>query len=102
MKVQVVHIDACPNWEAAGDRLRSALHAAGLAEVSVEYVLLTTPEQAAAVEFAGSPTILLDGRDAFPSAGRTTDLACRVYVTPNGLAGLPTQEQLEQAIRARL
>ncbi|MGX5697662.1 hypothetical protein ACWKWP_15805 [Agromyces soli] len=102
MKVQVVHIDACPNWVEAGDRVRSALDGAGLAEVPVEFVLLRTPEEAAEVEFAGSPTILVDGADVFPSGGRTTDLACRVYFTEAGLAGLPSEEQLSAAIRSRI
>lgn len=47
-------------------------------------------------------TILLDGQDAFASDGRTSDLACRIYVTEQGLAGLPTQDQLEAAIRVHL
>ena len=33
---------------------------------------------------------------------RTTDLACRVYVTRNGLAGLPTVEQIVEALETRM
>ncbi|MFE6254797.1 hypothetical protein [Agromyces sp. NPDC057865] len=51
--------------------------------------------------FAGSPTILADGVDLFPSGGRMRSLACRVYATPRGLAGHPTQAQLEEAIISR-
>lgn len=64
-------------------------------------MLLRSPEEAALVEFAGSPTILIDGEDAFPTGGRTTDLACRLYTTAAGLAGLPTEDMLETVIRAR-
>lgn len=102
MKVDVVHIDDCPNWVTAGDRVRAALDALGMVDVPVGYVLLRTPEEASEVVFAGSPTILLDGQDAFPSGGSTTDLACRVYMTDTGLAGLPTVSQIEHAIRDRL
>lgn len=101
VKVQVLHIDACPNWVEAGARARRALDAAGLREVFVEYLLLGTEDEAAAVPFAGSPTILVDGEDLFPGE-RTRSLACRVYVTEGGLAGLPTKDQLEDAIRTRL
>ncbi|MFP3466880.1 hypothetical protein [Leifsonia sp. SIMBA_070] len=60
--------------------------------------MLSTPEQAALVPFAGSPTITVDGEDLFPSDGGTSDLACRIYYTPDGLAGLPTVDQLIEAI----
>jgi hypothetical protein len=40
------------------------------------------------------------GVDLFPTDDRTSDLACRIYLTPNGLAGAPTQQQLEAAIAA--
>jgi len=71
----------------------------GRGDVEVTYRLLTDSVQAAAVPFAGSPTILLDGVDAFPSDGRTSDLACRVYRTDTGFAGVPTAAQLVEAIR---
>lgn len=98
MDIEVLHIDECPSWVEAGSRVREALRVAGITDSTVRYRLLRTAEDAAGVPFAGSPTILLDGRDLFPSDGRTSDLACRVYATPTGLAGLPTTEQLVQAI----
>lgn len=101
MRVEILHIDECPNWMDAGTRVRAALDAVGLPGITVEYLLLTTREEAAHVAFAGSPTILIDGVDAFPSDGRTADLACRVYMTGQGLAGLPTTEQLEHVLRER-
>jgi hypothetical protein len=36
--------------------------------------------------------------DLFPTDGRTSDLACRIYLTPNGMAGAPTQQQIEAAL----
>ena len=97
MKIEILHIDECANWEEAGRRAQTALAAAGGLEATIEYRLLSTPEDAAQVPFAGSPTILINGTDAFPGGGRTTDLACRVYYTDQGLAGLPTTEQLRDA-----
>ncbi|KGJ72437.1 alkylmercury lyase, partial [Cryobacterium roopkundense] len=55
--------------------------------------------EAAAVPFAGSPTILLDGADAFPTGVRIADLACRVYRTDSGFAGVPSVAQLVGAIQ---
>ena len=100
MNVEVLHIEDCPNWVEAGSRLREALNATGLAETTITYRLLSTPQEAAQVPFAGSPTITIDGEDLFPTGGLTTDLACRVYPTPTGLAGLPTTDQILDAIAA--
>lgn len=99
VKVELLHIDYCPSWEEAGARLRTALDAVGKADVDIRYLLLTTPEEAAKHTFAGSPTILIDGRDPFPSEGVIDTLACRVYATDAGLAGSPTVEQLVEALR---
>ncbi|WP_426183478.1 DF family (seleno)protein [Microbacterium sp. TWP3-1-2b2] len=97
MHVQVLHISHCPSWVEAGTRLTNALESAGFPG-NVEFHLIETPEDAAAVPFSGSPTILLDGVDAFPGADRTTELACRIYRTESGLAGLPSSEQIAAAI----
>ena len=99
MRVEILHIDECPNWVEAGSRVEAALAELGRGDVEVTYRLLTDSVQAAAVPFAGSPTILLDGVDAFPSDGRTSDLACRVYRTDTGFAGVATAAQLVEAIR---
>jgi len=101
MKVEVVHIEDCPNREEAGRRVRAALDRIGARDVVVDYRVIASSEDAATVRFAGSPTILIDGADAFPTAGRTTDFACRVYYTDDGISRLPTVEQLALAIHQR-
>lgn len=102
MTLEVLHIDDCPNWQEAGARASDALAALGRPDVVVEYRLVRTPADAALVGFAGSPTLTLDGEDIFPSDGRTADLACRIYLTPRGFAGLPTQDQIIEALAAKL
>ncbi len=102
MQVEILHIDECPSWILAAERSREALDALGLEQVPVTTRLLRDTQEAGATAFAGSPTIVLDGQDAFPSEGRTAELACRVYPTGQGLAGSPTVEQLVDAIRSRL
>ena len=97
----MLHIEDCPNWREAGARATRALASLGRPDV-VTYRLLRAPEEAAHTAFAGSPTLALDGADLFPSDGGTDDLACRVYVTPWGLAGLPTEDQIVDALEAAL
>lgn len=101
MKISILHISDCPSLDLAEAHVRTALAATGqAATVEVATQLIATPKDARAHRFAGSPTILFDGVDAFPSEGATEDLACRVYVTPEGLRPAPTVDQLLAAIDA--
>ncbi len=100
MRIQLLHIQDCPNTAEAAARLGRALDSVSLGGTTVEVVEIRTEAEAAAVAFAGSPTFLLDGADLFP-ATPTGSLACRVYPSENGLAGMPTQSQLEEALRRR-
>lgn len=101
MRIQILYIDECPNWVEAGARVHAALAELGRAGDEVTFRLLTSSAEAAEVAFAGSPTILFDGVDAFPSDARTADLACRVYRTDSGFAGVPAVGQLVEAMRRR-
>ncbi|GAB2658875.1 alkylmercury lyase [Prescottella soli] len=96
MKVEILYFDGCPNWREAGARVRHAAVAAALPEPEITYRRVETDAEAAALPFAGSPTILIDGADAF-GGEPVPRLACRVYPTPGGPAGLPTVGQLTDA-----
>ena len=102
MKLAVLHIDDCPNGQAAGARAEAALLEHGRSDIRVTYLLIDSTHLAAQTAFAGSPTLTLDGADIFPSEGHTSDLACRVYFSPQGMAGVPTQEQISDALGALL
>lgn len=99
VKVSLVYFDGCPNWQVTEKRLRQALTDIGLPDANVEYRRITTPEQAEAAEFRGSPTVLVNDRDPFLDHESPVGLSCRVYRTPDGLAGSPTVEQLVKALR---
>ncbi|TFB54413.1 thioredoxin family protein [Cryobacterium tagatosivorans] len=101
MRVEIRHTADCPNWEQAGRMVRQALIATGHPDVEIGSREIRTPQDAENFPYAGSPTLVLDGVDIFPGAERIVDLACRLYATPNGLAGLPTLDQLTNAIAAR-
>lgn len=98
MKVQLLHIDDCPNTADAEARTRAALDALGYERVAVESVTIRAEAEAANSNFSGSPTILVDGADLFPTPP-VQSLACRVYLTEDGFAGAPTYEQVEEALR---
>ena len=100
---RVLYIDDCPNWQSARDRLRLALDRLGHADVPISDVQVETQDEASATGFAGSPTILVDGRDVFPPpTAWTGGLACRLYRTPAGIAGVPRVEDLMSALSERV
>lgn len=99
--MQVLYIDKCPSWEAARTHTRDALDHLGMTDVPVEFVIIHTADEAANSAFAGSPTIVVNGQDLFPSDQQTNALACRVYPTESGLAGAPSQAQIEHALESQ-
>ncbi|RZU66440.1 hypothetical protein EV379_2796 [Microterricola gilva] len=102
MKIDVLSIADCPNGDTALARVQEAIQALGLSKVELHSHVLRSSADAARWAFAGSPTILIDGSDAFPSDGRTAELACRVYPGELALEGAPSREQLVAALRMRL
>jgi hypothetical protein len=100
VKLQLLYFDGCPNWHVADNRLREALQELG-SRVDVERVLVSTPEEAEAWSFHGSPSVLVDGEDPFVEPGADVGLSCRLYRTPAGLAGAPTVAQLVEALADR-
>src|SRR5450759_448968 len=99
MTISLLYFDGCPNWHVADKRLRAALVAVGRPDDAIEHVLVSTPEEAEAAQFRGSPTVLVDGRDPFADPDALIGLACRLYMTEQGLAGSPTVEQLVAVLR---
>ena len=101
MELIVQYFEGCPHSGVAVDRLREAVRQAGLGDPEISMQRIDTPEQAAAVGFHGSPTILIDGEDPFAEASTPVGFACRVYTTPSGREGAPTAAQLAQALLGR-
>ena len=116
MQIKILYFNGCPNWETAAARVRTVLAELDRANVAVESVDVHQTSHLPS-EWAGSPTVLLDGRDLFAAADcpPSTDLAvdsgrhpvlgrdaCRIYVTEAGLEGAPSLDQLRMALTAAL
>ncbi|WP_406492558.1 thioredoxin family protein [Streptomyces sp. NBC_00846] len=100
MEIQLLYFDGCPNLHTAEERLTEALTLVGRPGQSVNLRAVETDQDAQAQHFTGSPTIRVDGNDLFPPTADTYGLTCRVYATPDGLAGAPTVEQLVEALNS--
>lgn len=93
MKIELLHITECPSW---GPALRNLKHALIDLELDneIEVRRVDSGNLGEFPRFQGSPTILVNGIDIFPVDDFDGALSCRVYQTPEGPRGLPTQQQI--------
>lgn len=98
-RVELVWDHECPNVEAARCVVREALRQVGSAEQWTEWRIGTDELPAHARGF-GSPTILVDGLDVTGQPGGESDNCCRVYLRPDGMAGVPTVEEVVTRLKS--
>ncbi|MHA7284623.1 thioredoxin family protein [Arthrobacter subterraneus] len=96
MDITLQYFDGCPNWTVADERLR--ILAEERPDIVLEYQLIESVEAAERVGFHGSPTVLINGVDAFGDDSTQVGLACRRYMTDDGPAGAPSLAQLRSAV----
>ena len=94
MIIEVLYVLGCPNHQKTVKRLRSALRAAAI-DAAIQEIEVTDDAMARRLEFLGSPTIRVNGRDVEPNPQSSYGLACRLY--SNG-TGVPALEVLRRAI----
>ena len=71
-------------------------------EAKISVVEVETDEQAQDLEFVGSPTILVEGRDISPHLEYPNyALTCRTYQLEDGrISPLPSEEMIRRTIKA--
>lgn len=94
--IELLYVPGCPNVPVARQRLQQAIARSGV-EVALREREIADGRDAATFGMRGSPTILVDGRDAVGSEGGAS-LSCRLYPTETGVEGAPTVEQLVKAL----
>lgn len=90
-----MYFPGCPHSEEVYEHL--AHLAEGRHDLHVRRQLVGTPEQTEQYGLHGSPTILIDGQDAFPSSRAPISWSCRMYETEEGLRGAPSLTMLREA-----
>ena len=99
MRLQILHVPDCPGAEALNGVLAPLL--AARPDIQVTRQVVTTEGEAGRLGMAGSPTILADGRDLFPSPCQQPSLSCRLYPGEHGQLGpAPTAAQLRETLTA--
>ena len=96
MTVEFQYFEDCPNWQQTYERLVQVM--AGRDDIVLTMTEVSSPEEAHAVQFRGSPSVLIEGIDPFADSWQLAagTLACRVYDTSDGS---PTIEELQAALR---
>ena len=98
--MELLVVPDCPHEAEVVELVRQLLDGMGHPGPQVSVRTITSEFEAKRLGFTGSPTILIDGVDPFPQPDRQPGLACRVYATPGGLAGVPDSASLKAALRA--
>jgi hypothetical protein len=94
MKIEVLFVPGCPNYQPAVERVKKVLASESL-QVDVEGIPVNTDADARALLFPGSPTIRIDGNDVEPDEMNATGLTCRVYANRTGV---PSEEVVRLAV----
>jgi hypothetical protein len=81
-------------------RLRQLLHTSNIDAELIEREVITD-EMAVEHRFLGSPTVRINGVDIDPNLWDRDEygLSCRLYQTPDGLAGAPPDEWIVRALQ---
>jgi len=100
MKIEILYVAECPSHPAVVKLVRDVLSSEGLS-AEVREVLITDETVAAALEFRGSPTIRIDGRDVAGESAATASfgLSCRLYPGSSEI-GLPAADSVRRAVVA--
>jgi hypothetical protein len=100
-RLELLWWEGCPSTERALTELREAAAELGLETPDIRMREIRADEEAAAMGFIGSPTILVDGRDPLAPDGEPTGLTCRVYRRRDGrIAPTPDPDDLRAALSA--
>ena len=94
MRVEVLYVPGCPNFEPAVERVRKILHAQAVKD-EIQTVPVTTATEAITLRFPGSPTIRVNGEDVESPPTLLAGLACRLY---GGATGIPSEEAVWRAV----
>jgi hypothetical protein len=102
-KLELLWWEGCPSTDRALAQLREAAADLGMQSPDIALREIHTDEEAAAVGFIGSPTILVNGIDVVADCGEAevTGLTCRVYRHRDGrISPTPDPEDLRAALAA--
>jgi len=100
-KIELLYFDECPSWKNALEIIHKVFEEFGKSS-TVVLTRIETQEEAVIHQFVGSPTIRVNGKDLFPTDQDLFALGCRIYQTPEGFKGWPTEKMLVERLESIL
>lgn len=97
--IELIYEQTCPNVDAARLLIESACAQLGRAADWREWEV-SDPQFPAHARGFGSPTILVGGIDVAGQSAGVSD-CCRIYSGERGVQGVPSLEQVVQALKGR-
>ncbi len=94
MRIEILYVPGCPNYEPAVERLQAVLESQSV-RAEIRSVPISGEDQAQALLFPGSPTIRIEGEDVEQHETIAPRLACRLYANRSGV---PSEEVLRRAV----
>lgn len=94
---EVRFVEGCPRLPVTRRRPATALDAASRPDIGIRLRGVRANAEATELRFTGSPTILIDGCDAFVDRHPVVGLSCQLYRSAEGASGSPTVEQVTAA-----
>lgn len=100
MKITILHNKTCNIWLTTKGIIESILKENSLS-ADIEEAVIASDAEAKEHHFAGSPQVLIDGKDIDPMAEKVTNYhesGCRFYLWKDKLHEGPPKEMLEEVI----
>ena len=94
MRIEILYVPGCPNYQPTFERLQAVLVSQSV-KTGILGIPVTTDVEAKALLFPGSPTVRVNGEDVEPQQTSVPSLACRLYTNRSGI---PPEELLRIAI----
>lgn len=97
MELRVLGVLDCPNVALLDQRLREVV--GGRGDVRIDHQVIDDAAQASMVGMNGSPTLLVDGVDAFAGPATAAGVSCRLYRDADGcVQGAPSVAHLRAVL----
>ena len=97
MEIKLLYFDGCPSWQNALTSLQRIIKDEGL-DFPVNLIEVKSDKEAITGKFQGSPSFQVNGQDLWPEDRDSYSKCCRIYNTPQGLIGWPTDSMLRQRL----
>ena len=97
MEIKLLYFEGCPSWQNALISLQKIIKDEDLS-FPVNLVEVKSDSEAITEKFLGSPSFQVNGQDFWPDDRESYSMYCRIYNTPQGLKGWPTDGMLRQRL----